>query len=72
MFVDLGNKRDITDYVLHAHRRPWSNADASMSVDGSGSGGYETAGSEVLPATEDEVEDVVFLTEDYIGWNNRK
>ena len=41
-----------------------------MSVNGSGGGGYETAGSEVLPAAEDEVEDVVLLTEDYVGQNN--
>ena len=41
-------------------------------MNGSGGGGYETAGSEVLPAVEDKVEDVISLTEDYVGGNNRK
>jgi len=68
--IDLGNERDVANYVLRAHGRPRSSASASASVDGGG--GYETAASEVSSAAEDETEDVVSLAEDYVGRNNRK
>ena len=68
--IDLGNERDVADYVLRAHGGPRSSASAS--VDGGGGGGYETAASEVSSAAEDEAEDVVSLAEDYVGRNNRK
>jgi ribosome biogenesis protein SSF1/2 len=61
--IDLGNERDVADYVLRAHGGPRSSASA---------GGYETAASEVSSAAEDEAEDVVSLAEDYVGRNNRK
>jgi ribosome biogenesis protein SSF1/2 len=61
--IDLGNERDVADYVLRAHGGPRSSASAS---------GYETAASEVSSAAEDEAEDVVSLAEDYVGRNNRK
>jgi len=62
--LDLGNERDVADYVLRAH--------------GDGGGGYETAASEVSSVAEGEGEgeegerDVVSLAEDYVGRNNRK
>ena len=65
--IDLGNERDVADYVLRAHGGPRSSASASASA-----GGYETAASEVSSAAEDEAEDVVSLAEDYVGRNNRK
>jgi len=68
--IDLGNERDVPNYVLRAHGRPRSSASASASVDGGG--GYETAASEVSSAAEDEAGDVVLLAEDYVGRNNRK
>lgn len=64
--IDLGNEKDVADYVLRAHGGPRSNASAS------GDGGYETAASEVSSAAEDEAEDVVSLADDYVGRNNRK
>ena len=42
--IDLGNEKDIADYVLHAHGSPRSSASAS--VDGGGGGGHETEASE--------------------------
>ena len=63
--IDLGNERDVADYVLRAHGGPRSSTSASA-------GGYETAASEVSSAAEDEAEDVVSLAEDYVGRNNRK
>ena len=65
--IDLGNERDVADYVLRAHG-------GARSRDGDGGGGgYETAASEVSSAAEDEAEDdVVSLAEDYVGRNNRK
>jgi ribosome biogenesis protein SSF1/2 len=62
--IDLGNEKDVADYVLRAH----GGARSSASADG----GYETAASEVSSAAEDEVEDVVSLAEDYVGRNNRR
>jgi ribosome biogenesis protein SSF1/2 len=64
--IDLGNEKDVADYVLRAHGGPRSSASASVD------GGYETAGSEMSSAAEDEAEDVVSLAEDYVGRNNRK
>jgi ribosome biogenesis protein SSF1/2 len=64
--IDLGNEKDVADYVLRAHGGPRSSAGASVD------GGYETAASEVSSAAEDEAEDVVSLAEDYVGRNNRK
>ena len=68
--IDLGNERDVADYVLPSHRGPRSSASAR--VDGGGGGRYKTASSEVSSAAEDEAEDVVSLAEDYVGRNNRK
>jgi ribosome biogenesis protein SSF1/2 len=60
--LDLGNEKDVADYVLRARG-------GGTSVDG----GYETAASEVSSAAEGEdAEDVVSLAEDYVGRNNRK
>ena len=57
--LDLGNEKDVADYVLRA--RGGSTAD-----------GYESAAtSDVSSAAEDEA-DVVSLAEDYVGRNNRK
>ena len=42
--IDLGNEKDIADYVLHAHGSPQSSASASM--DGGGGGGHKTEASE--------------------------
>jgi len=67
--IDLGNEKDVADYVLRAHGGPRSSASASV---GGGGGGYETAASEMSSAAEDEAEDVVSLAEDYVGRNNRK
>jgi ribosome biogenesis protein SSF1/2 len=56
--LDLGNERDVADYVLRAR--------------GSTADGYESAAtSDVSSAAEDEA-DVVSLAEDYVGRNNRK
>lgn len=56
--LDLGNEKDVADYVLRAR--------------GETDGGYESAGtSDVSSAAEDEA-DVVSLAEDYVGRNNRK
>ena len=56
--LDLGNEKDVADYVLRAR---------SGTVDG-----YESAAtSDVSSAAEDEA-DVVSLAEDYVGRNNRK
>lgn len=68
MAIDLGNKRDITDYMLHVHRCPQSSTSTSVSVDGSG-GGFKTAASEVSSIAEVEVKVVVSLAEDYIRQN---
>jgi hypothetical protein len=60
--LDLGNEKDVADYVLRARG-------GGTSVDG----GYETAASEVSSVAEGEdAEDVVSLAEDYVGRNNRK
>jgi ribosome biogenesis protein SSF1/2 len=64
--IDLGNEKDVADYVLRAHGGPRSSASAG------GDGGYETAASEMSSAAEDEAEDVVSLADDYVGRNNRK
>ena len=69
--IDLGNERDVANYVLRAHGGPRSSATASVDG-GGGGGGYETAASEMSSAAEDEAEDVVSLAEDYVGRNNRK
>ena len=62
--LDLGNEKDVADYVLRAR-----GARSGVSVDG----GYETAASEVSSAAEGtDAEDVVSLAEDYVGRNNRK
>jgi ribosome biogenesis protein SSF1/2 len=62
--LDLGNEKDVADYVLRAHG---SRSGASMD------GGYETAASEVSSAAEGtDAEDVVSLAENYVGRNNRK
>ena len=56
--LDLGNEKDVADYVLRAH---------SGTTDG-----YEsTTTSDVSPAAGDEA-DIVSLAEDYVGRNNRK
>ena len=56
--LDLGNEKDVADYVLRAR---------SGTADG-----YESAAtSDVSSAAEDEA-DVVSLAEDYVGRNNRK
>ena len=56
--LDLGNEKDVADYVLRAR---------SGTTDG-----YESAAtSDVSSAAEDEA-DVVSLAEDYVGRNNRK
>lgn len=39
--IDLGNEKDVADYVLHTHGGPRSNSSVG------GDGGYETAASEV-------------------------
>jgi ribosome biogenesis protein SSF1/2 len=60
--LDLGNEKDVADYVLRARG-------GGASTDG----GYETAASEMSSAAEgDDAEDVVSLAEDYVGRNNRK
>ena len=69
--LDLGNERDVADYVLRARGARSGNA----SVDGDGGGGgYETATSEVSSVAEEdeEAENVVSLADDYVGRNNRK
>ena len=56
--LDLGDEKDVMDYVLRAH---------SGTTDG-----YEsTTTSDVSPAAGDEA-DIVSLAEDYVGRNNRK
>lgn len=66
--LDLGNEKDVADYVLRAHGRGGGGGGAS--VDG---GGYETAASEVSSVAEGtDAEDIVSLAEDYVGRNNRK
>ena len=56
--LDLGDEKDVADYVLRAH---------SGTTDG-----YEsTTTSDVSPAAGDEA-DIVSLAEDYVGRNNRK
>lgn len=72
--LDLGNERDVADYVLRLHGVARSRSSASVDG-GGGDGGYETATSEVSSVVggEDvEEEDVVSLAEDYVGRNNRK
>ncbi|KAH9998142.1 Brix domain-containing protein [Russula compacta] len=68
--LDLGNERDVADYVLRAR----GARSGSASVDGGGGGGYETATSEVSSVAEEdgEAENVVSLADDYVGRNNRK
>jgi ribosome biogenesis protein SSF1/2 len=62
--LDLGNEKDVADYVLRAH-----GSRGGASVDG----GYETATSEVSSVAEGtDAEDIVSLAEDYVGRNNRK
>ena len=62
--LDLGNEKDVADYVLRAH-----GVRAGASVDG----GYETAASEVSSVAEGtDAEDIVSLAEDYVGRNNRR
>ncbi len=70
--LDLGNEKDVADYVLRAHGHGGGNASRSgASVDGDG--GYETATSEVSSVAEGtDAEDVVSLAEDYVGRNNRR
>ncbi|KAI0282187.1 Brix domain-containing protein [Russula aff. rugulosa BPL654] len=64
--LDLGNEKDVADYVLRAH-----GLGGAASVDGGG--GYETAASEVSSAAEGtDAEDIVSLAEDYVGRNNRR
>ena len=59
--LDLGNEKDVADYVLRAR-----------AAAGTTDGGYESAAtSDVSSAAEDEA-DVVSLAEDYVGRNNRK
>ena len=62
--LDLGNEKDVADYVLRAH-----GGRGGASVDG----GYETATSEVSSVAEGtDAEDIVSLAEDYVGRNNRR
>ena len=62
--LDLGNEKDVADYVLRAH-----GGRSGASVDG----GYETAASEVSSVAEGtDAEDIVSLAEDYVGRNNRR
>ena len=62
--LDLGNEKDVADYVLRAH-----GGRGGASVDG----GYETAASEVSSVAEGtDAEDIVSLAEDYVGRNNRR
>lgn len=64
--LDLGNEKDVADYVLRAHGHG-----GAASVDGGG--GYETAASEVSSVAEGtDAEDIVSLAEDYVGRNNRR
>lgn len=64
--LDLGNEKDVADYVLRAHGRG-----GGTSVDGGG--GYETAASDVSSVAEGtDAEDIVSLAEDYVGRNNRR
>jgi ribosome biogenesis protein SSF1/2 len=60
--LDLGNEKDVADYVLRAR---------GTSVDGYESAVSEAASSVVAGEEEDGV-DVVSLAEDYVGRNNRK
>jgi ribosome biogenesis protein SSF1/2 len=66
--LDLGNEKDVADYVLRAHGGGrGGRGDASVD------GGYETAASEVSSAAEGtDAEDIVSLAEDYVGRNNRR
>jgi len=64
--IDLGNKRDIADYLLRVHGGLRCSASASVDSGGGGGGGHETATSEVSAAEEDEAEDVISLAEDYV------
>lgn len=67
--LDLGNEKDVADYVLRAH----GGRGGATSVDVDGGGGYETAGSEVSSVAEGtDAEDIVSLAEDYVGRNNRR
>ncbi len=60
--LDLGNEKDVADYVLRVR-----GGERSGTADG-----YESAAtSDVSSAAEDEA-DVVSLAEDYVGRNNRK
>jgi ribosome biogenesis protein SSF1/2 len=59
--LDLGNEKDVADYVLRARGERSSTTD-----------GYESAvTSDVSSAAEDDA-DIVSLAEDYVGRNNRK
>ncbi|KAH9981508.1 Brix domain-containing protein [Lactifluus volemus] len=62
--LDLGNEKDVADYVLRAAR-------GASVVDG-----YETAvsdaASSIVGGEEEDEADVVSLAEDYVGRNNRK
>jgi ribosome biogenesis protein SSF1/2 len=64
--LDLGNEKDVADYVLRAHG---VRGRGGASVEG----GYETATSEVSSVAEGtDAEDIVSLAEDYVGRNNRR
>jgi ribosome biogenesis protein SSF1/2 len=62
--LDLGNEKDVADYVLRTSR-------GASVVDGYESAMSEAASSVVGGEEEDEA-DVVSLAEDYVGRNNRK
>ena len=62
--LDLGNEKDVADYVLRGAR-------GASVVDGYESAVSEAASSVVGGEEEDEA-DVVSLAEDYVGRNNRK
>ena len=65
--LDLGNEKDVADYVLRAYG---GGGRSGASGDGEG---YETAASEVSSIAEGtDAEDIVSLAEDYVGRNNRR
>lgn len=57
--LDLGNERDVADYLLHTRGRD-------------GEDGYETAGSTSAASEVDAEEMSIRLASDYTGRNNRK